>query len=199
MEAMQKEEINIRILDLVIEILGNRKLEKAEPSLTTACKLFQVLDYLKLDDSFLLDITNHKDISIFYNERKSILEFLRKEIQIKYTELNPVLEKINQEVEAEKEYQEQIKELENRRLLLKIKLAETKNKKLELLKRCADIKFGPFLANKMEILLDEFMYNQSKFERLKAHILNLYLTSTGNVMKAIEQVSKYLDEITNKS
>lgn len=147
---------------------------------------------------FSPDITVHNDISIFYNERKSILEFLRKGIQSKYNELSPVLQKVNQEAEAGSQHQEQIESLENKRLLLKIKMAETKNKKLELLKRCADIKFGPFLANEMEILLDEYKYNQSKFERLKAHILNLYLNSTGNIMKAIEQVDKYLDEISNK-
>lgn len=102
-------------------------------------------------------------------------------------------------MEAAKEYQEKIKSLELKRLLLKTKLAETKNKKLELLKRSADIKFGPFLANKTEILLDEYMYNQAKFERLKVHILHLYLNSTGNVMNAIELVNKYLDDISNKS
>lgn len=147
---------------------------------------------------YFSDIQNHKDISIFYNEHKRILEFLRKEVQTKYNELNPVLQNIKNEVEGGKEYQENLKRLENKRLLLKIKLAETKNKKLELLKRSADIKFGPFLANKTEILLDEYMYNQAKFERLKVHILHLYLNSTRNVMKAIEQVNKYLDDISNK-
>lgn len=54
MELLRKEEEHIRVLDIVIEILSNGKLGKEEPSLTVAFKLFQVLDYLKLDDTFLL-------------------------------------------------------------------------------------------------------------------------------------------------
>lgn len=137
-----------------------------------------------------------KDISIFYNERKSILEFIKKEVKIIYNKVHPVYLQINQEVDSEKNNREEIKNLENKRLQLKIKYAETKKRKLELLKRCSDIKFGPFLVNKTEMLLDEYLYDQAKFERLKAHILNIYLNSTGNVMKATEQVDLYLDEIS---
>lgn len=117
-------------------------------------------------------------------------------MKIKYNKVHPVLQKINQEIEAEFENRKRFKALEDKRLLLKIKLAETKNKKLELLKRCADIKFGPFLVNKTEMLMDEYLYNQSKYERLKVHILNLYLNSTPNVMQAIGMVDSYLDEIS---
>lgn len=54
MDLLQKEEENIRLLDLIIEILNNGKLQKKEPSLTNACKIFGVLDYLKMEDTFLL-------------------------------------------------------------------------------------------------------------------------------------------------
>lgn len=54
MDILQKEEENIRLINIIIEILNNGKLEKKEPSLTSACKVFRVLDYIKLDDTFLL-------------------------------------------------------------------------------------------------------------------------------------------------
>lgn len=55
MDLLQKEEEHIRILNIIIEILNNRKLEKKEPSLTSACKIFRTLEYIKMnEESFLL-------------------------------------------------------------------------------------------------------------------------------------------------